>query len=122
MTRDTVPSGPIRVPQLLTTAFARVLSDTPPSPLDSGSISRPRPQLSLRKRQHRDPPHHSRKELPRQMSFRQKKPLVASMFYQPSARLHQPMLQTRQRPVLDSLGQRQPPPQIPQVVGQQAQR
>ena len=28
----------------------------------------------------------------------------------------------RQRPVLDSLGQRQPPPQITQVIGQQAQR
>src|ERR1035437_4438932 len=44
------------------------------------------------------------------------------MFDQPSSGLHQPLLQTRQRPVLDSLGQHQPPPQIPQIVGQQAQR
>src|SRR5271166_6105494 len=36
------------------------------------------------------------------------------MFHQSSAGLHQPLLQTCQRPVLDSLGQRQPPPQIPQ--------
>ncbi len=40
------------------------------------------------------------------------------MFDQPSSGLHQPLLQTAQRPVLDSLGQRQSPPQIPQIVGQ----
>src|SRR5271166_1413667 len=44
------------------------------------------------------------------------------MFHRPSSGLHQPLLQAGQRPVLDSLGQSQPPPQIAQVVGQQAQR
>src|ERR1022692_3809328 len=112
----------MRVPNCWSRPFHPVLSDPPPSPLDSGSISWPRPQLSRRKRQHRDPPHHTPKQPPRQMSFRQKKPVVASMFHLPSTRLHQPLLQTRERPVLDSLGRRQPPPQIPQVVGQQAQR
>ena len=38
--RHIVPCAPTRVPRLLTTAFPSVLSDTPPSPLDSGSISR----------------------------------------------------------------------------------
>jgi len=44
------------------------------------------------------------------------------MFDQPSSGLHQPLLQTRQRPVLDPSGQCQPSPQIAQIVGQQAQR
>jgi hypothetical protein len=44
------------------------------------------------------------------------------MFDQPPACLHQPLLQTRQRPVLDTLGQRQSPIKIAQIVGQQAQR
>jgi hypothetical protein len=38
------------------------------------------------------------------------KPVVASMFYQPSAGPFQPLLQAGQQPVLDSLGQRKPPP------------
>jgi len=44
------------------------------------------------------------------------------MFYQPSSGLRQSLLQARQRPVLNSSRQTQTPPQIPQVVGQQAQR
>src|ERR1019366_6509087 len=44
------------------------------------------------------------------------------MFDQTSSGLHQSLLQAGERPVLDPSGQRQPPPQIPQVVGQQAQR
>ena len=60
----------------------------------------PRPQLSRRKRQHRDPPHHTPKEPPRQMALRQQKPVVAGMLHQPSTRLHQPLLQAGQRPVL----------------------
>jgi hypothetical protein len=43
------------------------------------------------------------------MSFGQQQPVVAGMFHQPSTSLHQPLLQAGQRPVLDSLGQRQPP-------------
>src|SRR5450756_1555905 len=44
------------------------------------------------------------------------------MFHQPSSGLHQPLLQAGQGPVLNPSRQTQPPPQIPQVVGQQAQR
>jgi hypothetical protein len=39
---------------------------------------------------------------------------------QPPAGLHQPLLQTGQRPVLNPSRQNQTPPQISQVVGQQA--
>src|ERR1035437_1108017 len=56
------------------------------------------------------------------MTFRQQQPIVTRMFDQPSSGLHQPLLQAGQRPVLDSLGQRQPPPQISQVVSQHTQR
>src|ERR1039458_3978405 len=44
------------------------------------------------------------------------------MFYQPASGLHQPLLQAGQGPVLNPSRQTQPPPKIPQVVGQQAQR
>jgi hypothetical protein len=40
---------------------------------------------------------------------------------QPSSRLHQPLLQARQRPGVDSLRQHEATPQVAQVVGQQAQ-
>src|ERR1035441_8711737 len=43
------------------------------------------------------------------------------MFHQPSACLYQPLLQTRQRPVLNPLRECQPPPQIPLVVGENAE-
>ena len=44
------------------------------------------------------------------------------MFDQPAAGLHQPLLQTGKRPVLNPLRHHQTPPQVSQVVGQQAQR
>ena len=43
------------------------------------------------------------------------------MLDQPSARLHQPVLQARQRPALDSLWQPELPPEIPQILGQHAE-
>src|SRR5262245_55167389 len=48
-------------------------------------------------------------------------PIVTRMLDQPAAGLHQPLLQTRQRPVVNPPRQDQPPPQITQVVGDQAQ-
>lgn len=48
--------------------------------------------------------------------------IVPGMLDQPPTRLHQPLLQTRQRPVVDLPGKRQPPPEISQVVGDQAQQ
>ncbi len=44
------------------------------------------------------------------------------MFHQPPSGFHQTLLQTRQRPAFDSSEQCQSPPQITQVVRQQAQR
>src|SRR6516162_10584298 len=55
------------------------------------------------------------------MAFRQQQPVVARVLDQPAARLHQPLLQTAQRPVVNSPRQHQPPPQVPQVVGNYAQ-
>src|ERR1035437_9607913 len=120
---DRGPIGPNASPELLTATFPSGFGRHPSVRWWSGSIFRPpQPRLSRRKRQPGDPPEHVAKQPFRQMALRQQQPIIAGMFHQPSSRLHQPLLQTRQRPVLDSLGQRQPPPQIPQVVGQQAQR
>ena len=43
------------------------------------------------------PPHHTPIQPPRQMALRQHQPVVAGMFHQPSARLHQSLLQTLQK-------------------------
>src|SRR6202035_4576491 len=43
------------------------------------------------------------------------------MLDDPSAGLHQPLLQAGQRPLPDPRGQRQPSPQIPEVISNQAQ-
>jgi len=43
------------------------------------------------------------------------------MHYQPSSRLHQPLLKAGKRPLSDFLWQHQPPQQIPQVVGKNAE-
>ena len=39
------------------------------------------------------------------------------MFDQPSARLHQALLEARERRLLDPLGQQQSPPQIAETIG-----
>src|SRR5215472_15279720 len=43
------------------------------------------------------------------------------MLDEPSTGLHQPLLQAAERPLLDPRGQRQPPPQIPEVIGNDTQ-
>src|ERR1035437_4853056 len=43
------------------------------------------------------------------------------MFHQPSARLHQSLLQARQRPVANPLRKYQSPPEVAQVIGDHAQ-
>ena len=55
------------------------------------------------------------------MAFRQQEPVVPSMFHQPPARLDEALLQTRERPGVDSRRQHQPPPEIPEVVREDAQ-
>jgi hypothetical protein len=77
--------------------------------------------LSHWRRQHRDLPQHAGKQPPRQMPFGQQQPVVARMLDEPSTGLHQPLLQAGQRPLPDPRGQRQPPPQIPEVIGDEAQ-
>jgi hypothetical protein len=39
------------------------------------------------------------------------------MLHQPTARLHQPLVQAGQGPIVDPFGQHRPPPQIAQVIG-----
>src|SRR5215470_6270024 len=46
----------------------------------------------------------------------QQQPVVARVLDRPAARLHQPLLQTAQRPVDNPPWQHQPPPEVPQVV------
>ena len=84
-------------------------------------LSRATGCLGGRYRQQCDPAQHRSESPSIEVSFRQEKPIVAGMFHQPSSGLHQPLLQTGKRPVIDSSGQCQSPPQIPQVVSEHAQ-
>jgi hypothetical protein len=49
------------------------------------------------------------------MTFCQEQPIISSVFDQPPASLHQPLLQAGERQVANSLRQHQPPPQVPEV-------
>jgi len=55
------------------------------------------------------------------MTLRQQQPVVAGMFDQSAAGLDQPLLQAGERPGGDPRRQRQPAPQVPQVIGDDAQ-
>ena len=55
------------------------------------------------------------------MPFRQQEPVVPRVLHQPAAGLHQPLLETRERPALDPRRQDQPAPEVAQVVGPDAQ-
>ena len=72
----------------------------PPSP---GLVPLRRRTLSGWHRQTLNPPHHASKQAPRQMALGQHQPVVTGMLHQPPARLHEPLLQARQRPVVDPL-------------------
>src|ERR1035437_7145241 len=72
-------------------------------------------------RERRNPSQHTPKQPPREVTLRQQQPVISGVLDQSSTRFHQPLLQARQRPVLDSLRQHQPPPQVHKVVGQHAQ-
>src|ERR1035437_5850012 len=106
-----------------TDAFPTEFSDTYPF----ASLSRHRNLLrsagclSRWRRQRRDAPQHAAKKPPRQMTLRQQQPVVARVLDQTSAGFHQALLQAGQRPSSDLRRQRQSPPQIPEVVGDQAQ-
>ena len=51
----------------------------------------------------------------------QQQPVIPRVLDQPTAGLHQPVLQARQRPTLDPVRQSEPSPQVAQVVGQHAE-
>ena len=55
------------------------------------------------------------------MTLRQQLPVIPGVLDQSATRLHQSLLQARQRPVADPVWQHQPPPEIPQVVSCRAQ-
>ena len=59
--------------------------------------------LAVWQRQCRDRSQHAAEQPPAQVPFGRQKPVISRMFHQPSARFHQPLLQTRQRPVVDPL-------------------
>jgi len=61
--------------------------------------------------------HRPAEQSPRKMALSQHQPLVPGMLDQPATRLHQTLLQTGQRPVLDLLRQHQPPPRVPGAEG-----
>src|ERR1017187_1633254 len=77
----------------------------------------PRPLLCQRV----NPPDHAHEQPPCEMALCQHQPVVPCVLDQSAARLHQPLLQTGQRPVLGLLRQHQPPPEVSQVVGDEAQ-
>jgi hypothetical protein len=100
-----------------------MLTQTPllPLPPSPGLVPLRLRALSGWHRQSLNPPHHAPKELPRQAALCQQQPVVASVLDQPTSRLHQPLLHSRQRPLLDPLRQHQAPPQVPQVSCDHAQ-
>ena len=55
------------------------------------------------------------------MALRQQEPVGTSVFHQPPTRLDEALLETGERPGGDSRRQHQPPPEIPEVVGQHAE-
>lgn len=72
-------------------------------------------------RQHPKPPHDRPEQLPCQVPLRQQQSVVSRVFHEPATRLHQPLLQTRQRPRINPFRQPEPPPQVAQVVRDHAE-
>ena len=104
---------------LLPRRFLRHPYDPPPL---KNQISHPKGTvLAARHRQRPDPRQHLAEQLPVQIPLGQKQPVIPSMLDQPSAGLHEPVLQTRQRPAANPPWQPEPPPEVAQVVGQDAE-
>jgi len=66
--------------------------------------------LARWQRQQRDSPQHRSDPPSRRMPRGQQQPVVTCMLHQPSSSLHQPLLQTGQRPILNPSRQTKPPP------------
>src|ERR1039458_9093493 len=116
-TTPTAPEEPTLAPpgtEEPGSASLQAISQTP-IPLLSPSLGLfPCRNLPGRHRQRTDPPYHARKQLPGQMALGQQQPVIPGVLDQSATRLHQSLLQARQRPVADPVWQHQPPPQIPQ--------
>jgi hypothetical protein len=99
----TRPARPLQEPKGHVFPHLEAISQTPlpqlPSVVQVGFAWLPR--LSGRQRQSLYLLHYASKQAPRQIAFRQLQPIVASMLDQPPSRLHQSLLQTCQRPVVD---------------------
>ena len=92
-----------------------------PAPISRIVFAARRLRLPIRHRQGSNPQPHRSEQPPRQMTLRQQQPVVARGLNQTTAGLHQPLLQARQRPLLDPLGQHQSPPQVAQIIGNEGQ-
>jgi hypothetical protein len=92
------------------TSSRHLSTPTPlPSPDALGS-------LSCRQGQRPDPPQHVAEQPPVEMALCQEQPVVAGMLDEPSAGLHEPLLQTRQRLAFDPLRQADSAPEVAQVI------
>ena len=97
-------------------------SHTPPTLLSQRSdFLSERDGLTTRHRQRPDPAQHVAEQPAVQMPLGQQQPVIPRVLDQPTAGLHQSVLQARQRPALDPVRQSEPSPQVAQVVGQHAQ-
>ena len=77
---------------------------------------------ACRYRQGADPLQHRPEQAPSQVTPRQEQSVVARVFHEPCARLDEALLETGQRPRVDPLREHEPPPEMPNVVGEPAQR
>src|SRR6516225_1234618 len=78
-----------------------------PCPIVAEALLPPGGGLSRWQGQQLDPPQHGPEQPSRQMTLRKQQPVVAGVLHQPAARLHQPLLQAGQRPLVDSFRQHQ---------------
>ena len=101
-------------------AVSPAISRTPHPPAFSPRFRLPVADSTALARAASGSPHHGFEESPRQMTLRKEQPVIASVFHQPAARLHQPLLHAGQRPTVDPPRQGQLP-QVPQFVGNHAQ-
>ena len=99
----------------------RVYLNEVDTPLEPKLLILTRATLPTRHRQRPDPSQHVAEQPPVQIPLGQQQPVIPRVLDQPTAGLHQPVLQARQRPTLDPVRQSEPSPQVAQVVGQHAE-
>ena len=93
------PFVPSRRPSKLATTHPQPIFRTPLPPLAlAAPLAVVKALLSRWHRQCRKPPHDRPEQPPCQVPFRQQQPIVPRMFHEAATRLHQSLLQARQRP------------------------